>query len=59
MFQFNLFRKDKGMTLNGAKKVLNSEEYNIDVSHNTSINQKNIIKSKINKIKKILKDFKI
>ena len=47
--------KDKGMTLNGAKKVLNSEEYNIDVLHNTSINQKNIIKSKLKKIKNIIK----
>ena len=50
--------KDKGMTLNGAKKVLNSEEYNIDVLHNTSINQKNIIKSKLNKIKTIITKLK-
>ena len=51
--------KDKGMTLNGVKKVLNSNDSDIDELYNTSINQKNIIKSKINKIKKILKDFKI
>ena len=48
--------KDKGMTLNGVKKVLNSENYNIDELHNTSIKQKSIIKSKIIKIKKILSD---
>ena len=47
--------KDKGMTLNGVKKLLNSD---IDESYNTSIKQKNYIKSKVIKIKKILKEFK-
>tara|TARA_A100001011_G_scaffold398500_1_gene503143 strand:- start:1473 stop:1844 length:372 start_codon:yes stop_codon:yes gene_type:complete len=50
--------KDKGMTLKGVKKVLNSTDSDIDEHHNTSINQKNIIKSKIIKIKKILTEFK-
>ena len=50
--------KDKGMTLNGVKKVLNSENSNVDELYNTSINQKNIIKSKLIKIKKIIKEFK-
>ena len=50
--------KDKGMTLNGVKKVLNSENSDIDELYNTSINQKNIIKSKIIKIKKLIKNFK-
>jgi len=50
--------KDKGMTLNGVKKVLNSNDSDIDELYNTSINQKNIIKSKIIKIKKMLKEFK-
>ena len=50
--------KVKGMTLNGVKKVLKSENSDIDELYNTSINQKNIIKSKIIKIKKIIKDFK-
>ncbi len=46
------------MTLKGVKKVLNSTDSDIDEHHNTSINQKNIIKSKIIKIKKILTEFK-
>ena len=50
--------KDKGMTLNGVKKVLNSENSDIDELYNTSINQKNIIKSKLIKIKNIIKEFK-
>ena len=49
--------KDKGMTLNGVKKVLNSDDSDIDELNNTSIKQKKIIKSKILKIKKILKEF--
>ena len=50
--------KDKGMTLKGVKRVLNSEKSDIDDFYNTSINQKNIIKSKLIKIKKIIKEFK-
>ena len=50
--------KDKGMTLNGVKKVLNSKDSDIDEFYNTSINQKNIIKSKIINIKKLIKEFK-
>jgi DNA-binding transcriptional MerR regulator len=50
--------KDKGMTLNGVKKVLNSENSDIDELYNTSINQKNIIKSKLKKIKKLITDIK-
>ena len=50
--------KEKGMTLNGVKKVLNSENSDIDELYNTSINQKNIIKQKLAKIKKIIKEFK-
>ncbi len=46
--------KDKGMTLNGVKKALNSKDSDIDEFYNTTINQKNIIKSKLIKIKKIL-----
>ena len=36
--------KDKGMTLNGVKKVLNSENSDIDLLYNTSINQKKLLK---------------
>ena len=50
--------KVKGMTLNGAKKVLDSKNSEVDDLINTSIKQKNIIKIKLKKIKKILKNFK-
>ena len=50
--------KEKGMTLNGVKKVLNSKDSDIDELYNTSIKQKNIIKSKIINIKKLIKEFK-
>ncbi len=50
--------KDKGMTLNGAKMVLNSEDSDIDEIYNTSIKRKNIIKTKIINIKKIIKNIK-
>ena len=50
--------KDKGMTLNGVKKVLNSENSDIDEIYNRSINQKKLIKSKLIKIKKIITDIK-
>ena len=50
--------KDKGMTLNGVKKVLNSNDSDIDELYNTSINQKNIIKSKLNKIRTLITNLK-
>ena len=50
--------KDKGMTLNGVKKVLNSADSDIDHFYNTSIKQKNLIKLKIKKIKKLVIDIK-
>ena len=50
--------KDKGMTINGVKKLLNSENSNLDEFDNISINKKNILKSKITKISKLLKDLK-
>ena len=50
--------KDQGMTLNGVKKVLNSNDSDIDEIYNTSIKQKKIIKSKILKIKELLNKFK-
>ena len=49
--------KEKGMTLIGVKKVLKSEDSNIDEMYNTTIRQNNI-KSKINKIKNIIKEIK-
>ncbi len=50
--------KNKGMTINGVKKILNSEVSDIDNLYNPTINQKNIIKSKIKKIKKIINNIK-
>ena len=50
--------KDKGMTLNGVKKVLNSDDSEIDELINISIKQKDFIKSKIKKIKHLLKNIK-
>ena len=50
--------KERGMTLIGVKKVLNSEDSNIDEMYNTTIRQTNIIKSKIKNIKNIIKDLK-
>ena len=46
--------KEKGMTLIGVKKVLNSEDSNIDEMYNTTIRKHNI-KSKIKNIKNIIK----
>ena len=51
--------KDKGMTLNGVKKLLNSEESDIDELNYTSIRQKNIIKKKLKYIKNLIKNIKV
>tara|TARA_Y100000590_G_scaffold250961_1_gene281861 strand:+ start:443 stop:811 length:369 start_codon:yes stop_codon:yes gene_type:complete len=50
--------KDKGMTINGVKKQLNFNNSDLDEISNTSINTKNILKSKISKISKIVKELK-
>ena len=50
--------KDKGMTIQGAKKYLAEEETNLDETPNLTINTKNILKSKLNKISKIVKELK-
>lgn len=50
--------KDKGMTIKGVKKILISNDSVLDETNNISINTKNILKSKINKISKIVKDLK-
>ena len=50
--------KDKGMTIKGVKKLLNLSERNLDETSNLSINTSNILKSKISKISKMLKDLK-
>ena len=50
--------KDKGMTIQGAKRYLAEEETNLDEIANSTINTKNILKSKLNKISKIVKELK-
>ena len=50
--------KDKGMTIKGVKKQLLNEDSDLDETLNTTINTKNILKSKINKISKIIKELK-
>ena len=50
--------KVKGFTINGVKRVLNSEETVIDENDNISINAKITIKQKISKISNLLKDLK-
>ena len=50
--------KEKGMTLIGVKKVLNSGDSDIDEIYNKAIRRNNIIKSKIKHIKRIIKEIK-
>ena len=50
--------KDKGMTLIGVKKVLNSEDSNIDEMYNKTIRHTDVIKTKIKKIKNIIREIK-
>ena len=46
--------KDKGMTLIGVKKVLNSENSDIDEIYNKTIRHNDVIRAKINNIKNII-----
>ena len=50
--------KEKGMTIQGVKKVLDNSETNLDETMNISINTKNILKTKLGKISKLLKEIK-
>ena len=53
--------KNQGMTIKGAKKVLNtSTSFNLDDLSNKSINMNNnlVLKKKISKISKLIKDIK-
>tara|TARA_B100002051_G_C16418124_1_gene478042 strand:+ start:287 stop:655 length:369 start_codon:yes stop_codon:yes gene_type:complete len=47
--------KNKGMTIKGVKKYLNTNESDLDEVNNKTINKK-IIKTKLHKISKLLKD---
>ncbi len=50
--------KDKGMTINGAKKELERDYSKLDEINNISINDRNKLKNKLKKISKILKYLK-
>ena len=51
--------KDQGMTINGVKKVLNSDKsLKLDELQNNSINAENNIKIKLKKISNLLKQIK-
>ena len=50
--------KEKGMTIRGVKNQLLNDESELDVTTNTSINTKNILKTKLSKISKIIKQLK-
>ena len=51
--------KEKGMTIKGVKNHLLNEESELDETNNISINtKKNLLKSKLNKISKIVKELK-
>ena len=51
--------KDQGMTINGAKKVLNSDKsLKLDELANNSINADISIKNKLKKISKLIKQLK-
>ena len=50
--------KDKGMTIEGVKKQLDNDETDLDETVNISINTKNILKTKLSKISKLIKELK-
>ncbi len=58
--KINLLLKERGMTINGVKKYLiNKNSFDLDEFSNTSINSKNNnLKSKIEKISKLVKEIK-
>ena len=50
--------KDQGMTIKGVKNHLLNDESELDVQSNISINTKNILKTRLSKISKIVKEIK-
>ena len=50
--------KDQGMTIKGVKRHLLNAESELDETNNTTINTKNILKTKLRKISKIIKQLK-
>ena len=50
--------KEKGMTIQGVKKHLAEGQSELDENSKLTINTKNLLKSKLNKISKIVKELK-
>ena len=50
--------KDKGLTIKGVKKYLNSDETALDETMYTTIKTKNILKTKLIRISEIVKKLK-
>ena len=50
--------KDRGMTIAGVKKQLDNDQTDLDEPANISINTKNILKNKLTKISKLIKEIK-
>ena len=50
--------KDKGMTIKGVKKHLQNDKSDLDETFNTTINTKNILKTKLKNISNIIKKLK-
>ena len=55
--QIHFLLKDKGMTIKGAKKLLDKGNSYLDVHDNKTINKK-IIKTKLDKISNLVKNLK-
>ena len=58
LIKIKFLLKNKGMTIKGVKKQLDSSETILDEADNLNINTRNILKSKLNKISKIIKELK-
>jgi len=60
LLKIKMLLKDKGFTINGVKKyLLNENSFSLDETINNSINKsKSEIKSKIEKISKLVKEIK-
>tara|TARA_Y100000590_G_scaffold410332_1_gene503288 strand:+ start:401 stop:778 length:378 start_codon:yes stop_codon:yes gene_type:complete len=59
LMKIKFLLKDQGMTINGVKKYLsNKTTFKLDETNDATINSKNILKSKIKKISKIIKEIK-
>ena len=50
--------KDKGMTVKGVKKQLSNDKSDLDEINYTTITTKNILRSKLNTISKLIKQLK-